>query len=243
MFFDSEIQKLYKRGLALTDDKHSKQKQFRNSDERLAVHLALAYMYCEKFGFGHVLFDAFWKDASLEQHKNFVSFLGRSFISGDNANANELLKKEPESKRRLKKLWSWMLDNCEDSKPFTEFGFWIDLKKDIYEPAWLADKVRKTLEKTKGLLNWNRGLIEIVVLLAQKAPEDTLVIARQYLLEGGVRGNARRRPFCLDDEWIKAFEILYKNQKTKLGIETLINELVREGGDVFYSLKNTLKNN
>lgn len=242
MFFEPEIQKLYERGLALTDADFPKQKHFREPDEGMAVHLALAYMHYKKFGFGHALFDTFWKKNDPEQHANFVSFLGRSFVSGDNANANELLKKEPESKKQLKDFWDWMLENYKDSKPFVEFGFWINLKKDIYELVWLAEHVKKTLEKTKGSLGWDYGLMKTVVRLAQEAPRDTLEITRQYLLESGVRGDARRRPLYLDNEWTEALKILYENPETKPGTCNLIDELIREGGSTFWNLKEMVDN-
>lgn len=243
IFFDPKIQKLYELSLNSNDLGHPKQKQFRDPDEGIAVHLALAYIHYEKFGFGHVLFDAFWNKNDPEQHANFVSFLGRSFVSGENANANELLKKNPKSKKRLKDFWDWMLENYKNLKPFNEFGFWINLEKNIYTPTWLVKRINKTLEKTEGSLEWNYGLTKTVVRLAKKAPKDTLKIAQLYLLEGGIRGDTRRRPLYLDNEWVEALKILYKNPETKLGTETLINELISGGGSTFHRLKDILEDN
>jgi len=77
MFFDAEIQKLYKRGLALTDtDYPPQQEHFKKPDEGIAGHLALAFMHYKKFGFDHPLFDAFWEKNNPERHANFVEFLG-----------------------------------------------------------------------------------------------------------------------------------------------------------------------
>jgi hypothetical protein len=241
MFFNKKIQKLYERGFALTEAEYPKQKHFRKPNERLAVHLALAYMYT-RFGFGHTLFDAFWAKDNPERHASFISFLGRMFISGDNTNANELLKKEPMTKQRLKDLWVWMLKYYRgNSRPFVEFGFWINLKKDILKPNELADLIKRTLKKTQGVLNWHYGLMESIVQLAKEAPKDTLEIARLFLFEGGVkRSRYNRIVIDIDKEWLEALEILYKNPDTKHGTYALIDDLIREGGSLFWGLKSIL---
>jgi len=240
MFFNEKIQKLYERGLALTEAEYPKQRHFRDPDESLAVHLALAYMYYYKrFGFDHRLFDAFWAKDNPEQHASFISFLGRMFISGDNTNANELLKKEPRSKQQLKDLWNWMLkDYRGNSRPFVEFGVWINLEKDIFKPTELADLLKRTLEKTEGVLDWDYELMKSIVQLAKEAPKDTLEIARLFLFEGGVkRGRYDRITIHIDREWLEALKILYQNPDTKQGTYALIDDLIREGGSIFWVLK------
>lgn len=243
LFFDPEVQKLYGRGLSLTDADYPKQKHFREPDESLATHLALAYMYYKEFDFEHPLFKSFWQKDDPAQHANFVSFLGRSFMSGSNANSDNLLKKEPRSKQRLIDLWDWLLDKYNNIEPFIEFGFWISLEKDIFEPVWLADHVEKTLEKTKGELGWDYGLSKTIGALAAKSPEDTLKIMRLFWFDGGVHGKNNRIPFHIDAEWMSAFEILYKNPKTKQGVYTLIDDLIREGGSAFWGLKRIIDEN
>ena len=240
MFFSTEIQKLYERGLILTDADYPKQKHFKEPDKGIATHLALAFMYYKDFGFGHVLFDAFWKKTDSEQHADFVSFLGRMFVYGSNSSADELLKKEPRSKQRLRDLWDWMLKNYKNAKPFVEFGSWISLEKDIFDPIWLAEYTKKTLEKTKGSLDWDYGLMKSIIQLAKKAPKDTLEIARFYLLEGGVRGTNRRFALHIDNEWLETLNILYGTQSTRSGISSLINNLIREGGSAFWGLESVL---
>jgi len=49
-------------------------------------------------------------------------------------------------------------------------------------------------------------------------------------------------PFFIDDDWFKAFQLLYKNKKTKDGTYSLINSLISEGGRTFRKLKEILKN-
>ena len=123
-----------------------------------------------------------------------------------------------------------------------EFGFWINLDKGIFEPAWLAQRVRQTFEKTNGLLTWDAELVKKSPLLAQAAPEDTLEIARLHLLVGGVQGKNQRMlwHWDSDNKWIEAFEILYRNSSTKIETKGLINRLVGEGGRTFWQLKRIL---
>lgn len=243
IFFEPEFQDLYKRGIVLTDTELLQQRRYKDPDEGLATHLALAFMHYKDFDFDHPLFIEFWEKNDPEQHAHFVSFLGRSFISGSNTSANELLEKGSEAKDSLKKMWDYLLDNCKDVKPFEEMGFWVSLEKNIFETKWLAEHTRKTLEKSKGILDWELGLMKTIEQLAKEAPEDTLEIVRLYLLEGGIRGENRRIPLHVDNEWHKAFEALYNNpdKKVKQGVSDLINELIKEGGSSFWGLKSVLE--
>ena len=241
MFFDPEIQKLYEQGLALTDtDYPPQQEHFKKPDKGIAEHVALAFMHYKKFWFDQPLFEAFWKGDQRERHANFVDFLGHTFVSGNNASAHELLEKEPASKERLKQFWDWLLENYENPKPFIQFDFWITLENGIFEPAWLAERVRKTLEKTEGALDSDFKLTRSIVQLAKANPKDTLEIARLYLLEGGIRrGGQRELLLGTDDwvQWVKAFKILHDNPGTKSETSALINKLIEKGGPPFWNLK------
>lgn len=243
IFFDSNIQKLYERAITLKiSEDDTKQKYFKDPDEGIAIHLALALIvYYKKFDFSHPLFKAFWGKDDTKQHAYFVSFIGRKFISGDNAKANELLEKEPQSKERLKDLWDLILKKYTDPELFTEFGFWINLEKDIFDIPWLAERVKKTLEKANGFLEWDYGLTKSITAFAKEAAEDALAIARLYFWNGGIKGGERRRPFHIDNEWLEVFKILYNNPLTKKGTYTLIDDLIREGGSTFWGLKEVLK--
>lgn len=237
LFFDDDIQKLYEQSLSLTETEYPGQKHFREPDEGIATHLALAFVHYKEFGFEHSLFKAFWENNNPERHAKFVSFIGRSFISGDNAKLNEFLKKEPWSKERIRDFWDWILKNYENEKPFIEFGFWISLEKDIFEPIWLANRVKQTLKKTKGVLDSDYILIKSIVQFAKEAPEDTLAITRFYLFKGRMRETDHRISFHIDKEWFEVFKILYNNSVTKSGTYTLIDDLIREGGSIFWGLK------
>ncbi len=241
IFFDPVFQKLYERGLALSGDEDSGRKYFKEPDEGIATHLALAFIvYHKRFGFDHPLFKEFW-GRDVERQAKFISFIGRIFISGDNAQANEQLKKDSESRERLIKLWEWLLQNYDDPKLFIEFGFWINLEKKIFEPVWLGKQIKATLEKTKGVLEWDYALTKSINELAKATPKETIEIARLCLLEGGVRGGKMRMPFMYDEEWFGALKALYENAETKKATYTLIDDLIREGGSTFWKLKEIIQ--
>ena len=238
MFFDPEIQALYRRGLELSDAADSPQRQnYSEPGARLAQHLALAYMHYKEFGLDHPLLKAFWNNDSPTQHAHFVNFIGRNFVYG--GNSDQFFSDHPESKKRLGDFWDWLLK--EDEKPgvYMEFGPWINLDKGLFETTWLARRVKQTLKKADGVLYRDVELAKASPRLAQAAPEDTLEIARLYLHDGGV---CRKNQQVLwlwdsDNQWIETFEILYRNPSTKVETEGLINKLVGEGGRAFLAVE------
>ena len=236
VFYDPAIQPLYQRGLALTDaDYPPQQEHFREPDEGIAEHLALAFMY-DQDGLDHPLFIAFWENDNSKRHVHFVDFLGNQFIF--RSRASEHLARRPERTKWLRDFWDWLLEKHENPETFRQFSHWIDLEKEIFEPAWLAERIRKTLEKTNGIFDndWGHKLnnTETNVQLAQAAPKDTLEIARLHLFEGEVWVN---QPYSLHgDEWYDAFKVLYNNLETRAETAVLINALVQEGGRPFWHL-------
>jgi hypothetical protein len=241
IFNDPNFQKLYERGLRLIKTKEDDRNHFSDPDKGIATHIALAFMHYKECGFDHPLFKLFWERDNASQQSEFVSFVGRSIISGDNARLNKLLEERSETKELLKQLWDWLLKHYSAKELFMEFGFWVSLEKDIFDSKWLAERVKKTLEKTGGNLDWEYGLTKNIVQLANESPEDTLIIAKSYLLDGGVNGDNRRIPLYVDNEWHEALTVLYKNDTTKTGTRDLIDSLVREGGSAFWGLKDILK--
>ena len=244
MISDPAIQDLYLRALDLTDSDYPRgQRQFKDPDKGIAEHLALAFMHYNQFGLDHPLLKAFWDNDNPKQHAHFVQSLGRLFISSENSEG--FFANKSESKRRLRVFWDWLLNEQEEQSVFMQFGFWINLEKGIFDPAWLAQRLKQTLERTDGFLEWQHELVKSAPQLAQAAPQETLAIARLYLFEGGVHGNGQRNLWYWDDhkKWLEAFGILYRCQTTKLETTALINQLVGEGGRAFWPLKKILVEN
>jgi len=236
MFMDLNMQKLYERNIAFPTEKYTKRKYFRDIDKGLAIHLALAFAHYKEFNFEHPLFKSFWINDNPKRHSAFISFIGRSFISGDNTQANLLLKESSFSKEKLKEFWDWILKNYKQPKSLAEFGFWVNTDKEIFDIPWIAEHLRETMEVTEGKLTWDYGLTKSIITLAKNAPSDTLEILKLLLLESGVRSKRLLVPFSVENEWFEAFKILYNNPKTKSDTYNLIDTLIREGGSMFWKL-------
>lgn len=235
VFEDPEFQKLYKRGLALRKSMDPVREFFKDPEKGIAVHLALAYAHYKNFGFDHPLFRLFWAEGTEKQHSEFIGFIGRKYLSKEGG--EETIKNEAEIKRRFEKLWDSILGNYKHSKSLAEFGYWTRSESEIFEPTWLANHIKRTLEITNGELEWDYGLQKTIVKLAEANPEDTLEIIRMSLLEYGVRKAKKHRPIFFETEWSLALAILYQNQNTKDGTYKLIDDLIREGGSPFWVLK------
>jgi hypothetical protein len=242
LFFESKIQKLYEYGINL-EEKDYNQENFRDLNEGIAVHLALAFIHFKDFGFENKLFQKFWEEGTPNQHFHFVNFIGRYLITGGDKRINDIKNQGLDIEKRIKDFWDWMLEKyTKDKKPFEAFGFWIDLDKGIFEGKKLANLIRRTLEKTGGVLDWDYALMKNIVRLAKESPEDTLEILRLFLLKGILENNRKNRILIhIDKEWYEAFNILYQNPKTKDGIIFLIDKLLEEGGKQFWVLEDIIK--
>lgn len=240
MFTDPFLAELYLRGVGDTSIEKNR-RYFREPDEGIATHIALAFIHYDDARFEHPLFKQFWEKGTLDQRKEFISFIGRSVVSGDNAQINEYIKKNPPVKELLKTFWEWVLETQTEPALFEEFGFWANLKKELFDPAWLAERIRKTLEKTNGVFDWDYGLSQISVELSLRAPEDMLKITKLFFVDGGIKAGHQRRPYYVDREWFDVFKNLLNNPATKAGTIDLIDELVREGGSPFWGLKKLIE--
>ncbi len=241
IFEDEEFQKLYKKAIVMTEKDYPHQKHFKDPDEGVAQHFALAYMVTD-FEFDNELFEYFWKSGSIDQHIAFVDKLGRSFVTSQNPKALNLVREDKNARKKIRDMWDWLLDNYSDPRVFEGIGFWINLDKGIFQANELASYLAKTLVKTNGYLKWDIGLQENIVALAKSSPEDTVEIARLYLLEGGVRKGINSLHFLLNEKWVEVFRILYTQPATKQATLNLINYLLHERGIYFWPLKEVLGN-
>lgn len=239
LFFEDYLQKIYSYNITL-NLAYPKQKFFKDPHESIAIHLALAFVYYEEFGFDHPLFKKFIKDADDKQLSEFISFIGRSYIAGDNYNVLKD-KQNPWRIKRIMDFWDFIFKTKSESPAISSFGAWVDVNKQVLDTKWLANKLSKTLEATKGKLEWDYGLLKSIEKIASEAPEDALKILENHFLS--VIGDERNNfPIRTDKEWYHAFEILYMNPGTKEETYKLINKLIEKGGRYFWELEDIVKN-
>jgi len=198
---------------------------------------ALAFSHFSNFDFNSDLFRLFWKTKNGKRFKEFISVIGRSCISRENA--GDWIKANKIDIEKLKRFWDWALENCDYPEALAGFAFWIDSKWNVFDPAWLAQHVRLTLERTVGNLEWDHGMMLSLPIMVKSAPDDTLKILRLYLL--GTKGLTSRRPWLyVDDELMGIFKTLYDNPVTKVGTYRLIDELLPIGSGQFWKLKDVI---
>jgi len=242
MFFDPDIQRLYEKAFDLTDKDYPKQEHFKDPDEALANHLALAFVHFSEFDFKHPLFIKFWRREDIKRQKEFISFIGRHTISREFP--NEWIKYNKVSKKKLKDFWSWVLKNPNlNSEILAGFGFWINPKEEVITDEILAQKMAKTLYKSEGQIDWDYGLIKRLPKLAKTAPSDLLEIIRNYLLDEENNLNPNRRiPLLYTREIKSALEIIHKNgdREMKQKIFNLINILIEKGSSMFWELEDII---
>jgi len=238
MFSSDVIQKLYERGIELKEDDYPPyQKHFKDPEEALAIHLALAFIYFPEFDFNHSLFKKFWSVPNIKAHKSFISFIGRHIISRESA--SEWIKQNKIDVEKLKGFWDWALENCNPEE-LTSFGFWINIECNSFDVKWLAKHVRRTLEKTNGYIEWEYGLIQSLPIFAKKAPQNTLIILRFYLFEEVAKHEPVRTQFQIDDRIYNTFKELYNNKMIKEKVCKLINDLLPYRNGLFWKLKSIL---
>jgi len=236
-----QFKDLYERAIQLDPKTYTERKYFKNLDEGLATHLALAYVHFPDFEIGSKLFELFWKNQNITRQKEFISFVGRHIIS--NTNAATIIKENKVDVQKIKDLWDWILEKVENAEVFAGFGFWVDKEQNVFDDyRWLADHIAETLEKSKGETDWDYGLIKSVSTLAKQAPEETLKILKAYLLEHCLKKSDSFRNMIYVNDFVKAFEILYKKDATKLAVSELINELIEKGGSRFWKLEEVINN-
>jgi len=240
LFFEPFIQKLYSKNITLILA-YPKQKFFKDPHESLAIHFALAFVHYEEFDFSNKLFKKFLAEASTKQLSEFISFLGRSYVAGENYN---VLKDQNFTWRikRVKDFWDLMLKTKNDSPSLKEFGTWIEVGNNVFEVKWLANKISQTLGATNGELKWDYGLIKSIEKLAADSPHDALKILEKHFLSA-IEKEQNSFPIQADKEWYNAFKILYGNKDVKSETYSLINKLIEKGGRQFWRLEDIVKNN
>ncbi len=240
LFFEPYIQGLYDKNIMLSLS-YPKQKFFKDPQESLSIHFALAFVYFEEFGLDNKLFKKFFVKANEKQLSEFVNFIGKSVITRENS---DVLKDEKSPWRitRIKNFWELMLKDRAKSPALKEFGSWMEANNNVFEIKWLANMIVQTLDATGGALNWDYELIKSIERLAADAPEQALLILERYFV-WLIENKKHFFPIRDDKEWYGAFKMLYESGDKKIRDDTynLVNKLIEKGGKQFWSLEGIVK--
>lgn len=244
LFSECYMQKLYERGISLTDSDYPNQEHFKHPSEGIASHLAFAFIR-DKGNQYQRLFQKLWTRGNVQSQRYFITILGDTLIADPSNDAKEFIKENPEIRQRLLDLWEMLIirqpkrrKNHISPELFSAFGSWVNPDVDIFDLPRFTYLMKETLEKTKGKLDREYGIVEITPRLAEVAPNETLRIIDLLLLEGYVRDRDGNEMFPhWEQEWRRALKILYNKQETKSGAEALISKLIEEGGQQFWDLE------
>jgi len=234
-----EMREYYSQAINIDPGTYPERKYTKEIDEALAIHIALAFAHF--INFEDSLFKGFWSTQNIEQHTEFVSFLGRHCITREHA-GDKWFEENGVSKQRLMDFWIWALER-KDTPPkvFSGFGFWINPHQEIFDLKWLASQLAKTMKKAKGQFDWDYGLMEQLPNFAKVAPQDTLDIIEDYLLDEGDINPHRGGWIHVERELRDALDILSQNEETKIRVRDLIAKLVEIGGAQFWALKEVIR--
>ena len=238
----SALSDYYSYAIALDPKTYTERKYSKGLDESLAVHLALAFAQLG-LEFDNPLFVQFWNVPNIKRHLEFISFIGRNYLTRDQV-GDEWLAENKVSKEKLLKFWDWALDCVTEPESLAGFGFWINQNKEILNDADVIDKMARTLEKSDGDIDWDYGLMKRLPIFAEKDGDKTLKIITNFLLDskGNLNKNRRAPLFSIDNEIKQSLETIYKNSddSVKQKVADLINLLIEKGSSMFWGLKDVL---
>ena len=238
------LKEYYSYAITLDPKYYTQRKYINDLDELLAIHLALAYSHLG-FSTKDKLFLQFWDKQNTTRHKEFISFIGSSCLSRNQA-GDEWLAENNVSKEKLIKFWDWILDNKKitDPKVFSSFGLWINPDKEILDDSMAVKKMAQTLAKSNGEIDWDYGLLKRLPKFAEKNKGKTLEIISSYLLDkkGNLNKNLRL-PMIYQGDIKEALMIIYNDEDKKLkeNVVKLINILIEKGSSIFWELKEIIK--
>lgn len=211
-------------------------------DEVLSAHIALDFVHFQESHKTGLVWD-FLKRKNTKQIEEFISFIGRSYINRDSA-TKKSLDELPGGFDKFMNFWDWVIEQELSPEAYSGFGFWVN--DEIIDSKILIDKINRTFEVSKGAIEWEHKLEKSLVKFAQTDSEKTLDLIKSYLLEkndngGYVLNTKRRYPiFSIDNEIKRSLEIIYENPELKGKVYELINLLIENGGQVFWSLESIL---
>lgn len=234
----------YEHAITLDPKYYTERKYSSGLDKSLATHIALAFAHLE-LEMSDSLFTKFWSRPNITRHQEFISFIGRSCLTRDQA-GDEWLKENKVSKEKLINFWNWAVVNVAEPEALSGFGFWVNPDKEILDDKIVVEKMAETLKKSDGDIDWDYGLLKRLPIFAEKNGDKTLEIISSYLLDSKNNLNQNRRTFFLYDTEIKeALKIIYNNggKMMKQNVANLINTLIEKGNSAFWNLEEVISKN
>ncbi len=206
-------------------------------DELLASHIALAFVFVN-LSVKDNLFVSFWNRKNIIRHQKFIEFISECCLNHEKV-SEEWLKKKNVNMYKLIDFWDQCLNEVSNEEILAGFGSWINSNQAIIPDNVVIEKIATTLQKTNGKLSWNYNFLKRLPIFAQVNPVKTLEAVTYYLFGKAGKLNSERYKYHYDEEIKKALSVINQNGDSHLKQQTknLINLLIKEGGHVFWDLK------
>lgn len=221
-----DLADIYAKAIRLNPDQYTQRRYFRELDDGLGTHMALAYVFFKDFDLNSALYKSFWSINNQKRHSEFVSFIGQSVI--DRADMRQLISDKKIEIEKLTRFWDWALENVKDPEVLACFGSWVNAQKNIFDNKWLAERAALTLEKSGGSVSWEYALMKSLPVLVKDSPKHVLKVLDLY--------SYKDFSIYIDNEVFDVLNELHANPDTRSGAEALINRLLLRGGQ-FWKLK------
>jgi hypothetical protein len=235
-----ELAEYYAYAITLKKEQYPDRKYLKGLDETLAAHIALAYAQFD-LKIGDPLFESFWSTPNETRHYEFTSFTGRHYLTRGDA-GEEWMAEHKVDKEKIIAFWDWILKTRIplEIKTFSGFGFWINPNKEVIADSIVVKNIAASLKKSKGVIDWDYGLLRRLEKFADINPKKTLEIISHLLLLNGDLSPHHRMYFDASRETKEPLKIIYKVPEFKKPVEDLINALIEKGSNVFWDLKDIL---
>lgn len=236
-----ELREYYEYAIKFNGE-YPKRKYFKDLDESLGSHMALAYAHFD-LNIGDGLFNLFWNNGNAKEQEQFVSFIGRSTLTRGQA-SDEWLEANKVSKEKLLKFWNWAIKNINNKEVLGGFSYWINPDKEILGDNEVIVLAKRTMKKSGGNADWEYGLMKRLKIFAEKNWEATLDVIRNYFLDANNKINENLRyPIIYREELKEALEVIYnkEDKNIKKQVKKLISDLIDAGSSNFWYLKDVLK--
>lgn len=192
--------------------------------ERLIGHLIVAYAY-DVIQYKDPLIKQFYREANHGQKGVAVNFAGRVYIASEDS-----ARGQQPNKDRLKSFWNMRLKEDGSLEELKEFGWWI--KAGYFDDQWMLKMLLATLTKTKGIIDPNFRVLEV---LEQLADTHSRLVSQCLLKMVKAQYQDRFLQLTRESHIINIVKQLYQNRDEQVRdtIVQISDQMLRLGNDDF----------
>lgn len=211
-----ELREIYIQSIDELDQDIPERRYWADPKNTLLEHIMVGYIHkLDDSLKGKNLFQLLLDTKSTKHIAYAVDFVGRSYSSSDNEKKKNL---SIEQIHRIKQIWHIVLDNCEDTEIFENFGWWI--KNDYYQDnQWMLEMLNKTLVKSSGYIDPDFKVLEQLNLMASDYP---LLVAKA--LDKMVKSSKKEKTYYFRDKEVSLILEKLENEENE-DLQILVKDI------------------